>query len=221
MAANEAGGIIQILGELRWLADLISEYAESLLAQESLSSFTDHSSKHSWRLIRIIDTLIENRVSLEPYEALILFGTAFLHDISLTSPGAILLPEQKARGWYEAELRQHHGSYSARYLRAVMVSTLTGERNPNSERVRQNLDLLEGIARICEFHTASSYEESAPVAPSDRLARIQVLSAIFVLADTLDAGSERVRTPDVIRSTMPLKVREYWLSHACIQVSVH
>lgn len=214
---DQAKKITKAIGNLKWLAELIKDYSVPLLASdEFLKTFTDHSVKHCWRLLSNLSLLVDERMPLDPPEAMVLFGSAFLHDIAIACPEAVLFPAQGKRGWYEAELRQNHGAYSARYIRDFLVPEFTGMAGSTANAVRQNLDLMEGIARICEFHTARFYEEDQLKAPSHRLLRLPVIGALFVLADTLDTGAERVKVSEVIHSTLPLEGREYWLSHACI-----
>jgi hypothetical protein len=218
METRIADNVSHAIGDLRWLAELIREHAEPLLAGDQfVPSFTDHSAQHSWRLLNNVSMLVKDRLVLDPAEALVLFGAAFLHDIALARPDQVLSKELREHGWYEGELRHNHGSYSSRYVRDMLLPELCEMLEPDASRVRQNQDLFEGIARICEFHTARQYEQNEPSGPSRRLTRFPLLGVLFVLADALDVGDQRVDIAKVIDSGIDLDGKKYWLAHACIQ----
>lgn len=209
--------LYECLGELKQFFILIKERALKILKKEDLiSSFTSHNIEHSERIITNLFALIEKRLKLEEHEAFVLVGAAYLHDISIACPEDILPNCQFGRGYYQKEVRKNHGEYSANYIRNILLPELLSDTSIPSMMIRENSDLIEGIARICHFHTAETEILDKCIPPSNRLRRISLLAYLFVIADELDAGEARVRVREVLNSSIDFSAKEFWLLHSTI-----
>jgi len=210
-------GFYKWLGEFSSLAQWLEQHVSGLLEQSAAEpTFSDHSVRHSRRVIENCLTVVRDRADLTPEELFVLAGAALLHDVSLASSGGALSEMQKQHGWYEASLRRDHGAYAADWIRQDLLRALSD--SSVAEGARQNSDLIEGVARICAFHTQRmDLPGLEPLPLGRRLSRLPFLAHVFVLADSLDATRERVRVAEVLRAADPVAAKRHWLLRASVE----
>jgi hypothetical protein len=205
-------------GKYQWLEKrLFSEAKKLLEGQEQIESFTSHGVKHSLMILKIANMLSKQRVNLTHIERLVLKGAILLHDIALSDSSTVLGKQITSRGYYISELREKHGEYAANYIRNNIYRQLVEEDAEIALKIRENSDILEAIARICQFHTSIAEYKSLLDAPSNRLERLGVVGYIFLLADDLEYSPARLDIPKVLKTDLSLEQKEFWMLRSSIQ----
>jgi hypothetical protein len=195
----------------------------SILSNNILPHFTDHSVEHSDRLVEIINKLISpipEHKKLSNQELLILFASCYLHDIGMQYENAgntqtIAKLNLKQR-WEELKestrrdyLRTHHHEISAEFV------MMLGPDHDSSIGYKLPSDIKPGyIAALCEAHCVPTenprYQELLDTVPGIRM---PLLSALLRVADILDESCRRIIIDKANTLLLDNESQKHWWRH--------
>ncbi len=130
-----------------------------------LQHYTDHSTKHSERIIKALGQLLqEDGSQLNEFERFILLSSAYLHDIGMQSPVHAGL-EKKDRYSEEEEnqIRKQHNEASAKMI--IDSLALGSELSLGLEECPRCADF---IAKVCKYHRHLPLNELADSSISEK-----------------------------------------------------
>lgn len=171
----------------------------SYVHRSSLKDFCDHGRDHSIGIIKILNEMIEickeSEIELSQLEIKLLYVASWLHDI-----GCIVE-------------RKNHSIASCRIL------------SENKQHFSLN-DLLIPLNWIIKYHSSSIYKDNEEIllqikdVPEtmdimDEKIKLQLLSAIFRLADACDITKRRAPPIvfNLIKNQMDEESKKFWIGH--------
>lgn len=172
--------------------------------------YTDHSNKHSERIIKILGKLLKGyRFELNEYERFILLASAYLHDIGMQSPShAGLERKPKYSDEEEGKIRERHNETSAK----MIVDSLS-----SSSSIKLGLEICPRMARfvalVCKYHRNLSLDDLKDVSLYGEKIRIRLLAGLLRLGDELDADDRRVDISALKLREIPAKSKYHWWAH--------
>jgi hypothetical protein len=217
---------IEDLSEYNWLAKLpemkknylynIREKIKPILETNLIPNFTDHSIKHSDRLVRIIGALLHDDKTDKPVlidaEVLILISAAILHDVSLFIPSAHGFDKPiNEITWDEwTTIRKQHGEISGLIIRKIASGQDAYKLNIYNDL---HIKFLPAIATLCEYHQSSTnYDPDEKISLDGKILRIGLLISLLRLSDQLDCDSNRVQMDNLARYAIPCDSILHWIA---------
>jgi len=175
-----------------------------------LQHYTDHSTKHSDRIIKALGQLLaEYANQLTEFERFILLSSAYLHDIGMQSPAhAGLVKKNRYSEDEENQIRIKHNEASAK----MIIESL-------SQGSQLNLGLGECtrcadfIANVCKYHRDLPLDKLADSSIFGEKVRIRLLAGLLRLGDELDADSQRVFMKVLKTRDIPSDSKYHWWAH--------
>jgi len=173
--------------------------------------YTDHSLKHSERVIKKLDGLTEGIMSssnpLSATEVFILLAAAYLHDIGMQDER-----QKTDKEW----IREHHHE-----LTREMIFEYLEERGDFIELGLPRRDVVIGecVARIAEAHRQVELnQDQFENVPHGKITiRLRLLAALLRFADELDIDHQRVDMDMLKLMQVSSDSRLHW--HLCDYVS--
>jgi hypothetical protein len=178
--------------------------AEAIWDLPRLPWFTDHrAQRHSRRLIALLgeatDALQHTDHRLRRAELYVLLAACYLHDIGMQD---IVVGD---KGWDELDVTDYEAIRKRHPERGKEI-IVTGALSPDRGALRVDLDdrpdYMQPIALVSQGHGSAFYEatlhefDTKVWAPDDgRPVRGGLLTALLLMADELDVGSERASFP--------------------------
>lgn len=202
----------------------LRESVSSILANNLLPHFTDHSVAHSDSLAKFIDDLVEplqaNVYKLSQDELFILYAACYLHDIGMQYEKAgetnVISELHLSQSWENLSentrrklLRQHHAAISAEMVR----------QSHGAEKPIVGLQLTpdyfpQYVAALCEAHTlpveSTRYKSLTGGGPN---LRMDLLSGLLRIADILDLSRRRANRSKAITLDLDLESQTHWWRH--------
>jgi hypothetical protein len=196
--------------------------ARPILANNLMPHFTTHDVEHSDRVVGLIDKLIEplqessHRLSVR--ELLVLYATAYLHDIGMHYEAGSPVVQNALGGriWEELSeddrrdiLRRHHPLISAE----LVTKSVRCDKPPIGFQLIDD-DMPGAIACLCEAHGIDTknprYAELTADAPGLRMA---LLSGILRCADILEESRRRAGRSRAESLLLPIESQVHWWRH--------
>ena len=200
----------------------IREASAEIWEDVKLPWFTDHSTKHSSRLVGILDKILEplyenkNRY-LSTTEAFILLCSCYLHDIGMQDLRIDNLSADKLTDIQYEAIRAKHAERSSELVKeGLLLKDGVKSINLNLEG---NGEWARALMPICKSHSTayfdevvSSIEKKPPVIDNNDL-RGDLLCALLMIADELDLNRSRVNFNDAKLIGLPLRSQLHWYTH--------
>ena len=240
---NESKLYEALVDTKRRSVDACAEFVDSLWGEANhiISNYTDHSLKHSLRIITRLEDLLTNRIAnfLSSEEIYLLLLGAILHDIGMQCDlrklndvkrvavdnfGAVFkeqyAPSAKSFSEKEqSEIRENHHLLTAAKLHCL---ALDSSHSNESAAIRSiSNDLIEDLIDICMFHSKLPINECDMNFKHLSNGRKRLIAALVRLGDELDISSDRVNM-DIPRQFMiPPENGAYWYLHNNTNVKIH
>ena len=179
-----------------------------------LQHYTDHSPRHSERIIHNLDRLLEGYSDkLNEYERFILLASAYLHDIGMQSPVHAGLEKKVTYTVSEEEqIRENHNEASAKMI--VESCSSGASISLGLEHCTECADCISQMAR---YHRNLDLKELADSSLAGEDIKLPLLAALLRLGDELDADYRRVNVEILkIRDIPPLS-KYHWWAHYYVQ----
>jgi hypothetical protein len=201
--------------ELVTVIQTVYTQAERHLSLPLHVHYTDHTIKHSVRVLECIDELIEGMVDpLNNEEKFILICGVLLHDIGMNSPrqylGGIFAKHPLQEKELE-KLREVHHILS----KQIIIQSVS----PNSE-IKFGLEYNEKtkrmvyhIACVAEHHRILNIDQVEERGVGNAAIRLKLLCSLLRLCDCLDVDFERVDMEQLIRFEIEPKSKFFWYGH--------
>ena len=187
---------------------LIKEKASQLWARPLIRHYTEHGIKHSENIIKIMDRLIDNNVSLNDYEAFILLSATYLHDIGMQqSNPKELISGQVQRTLDEMDIiRKNHNDLSY----DMIFDSVNDKKICPSLSLENFRDYVDCIACLVKYHRKYDLRELTDDSFKGEKIRIPLLAALLRLGDELDADCDRVNIEQLKFDNIPIESKFYW-----------
>jgi hypothetical protein len=198
--------------ELKWLSDIIKNYAEVLFAEKrEIPNYTKHNLEHSENILQILYNLVHNRIKLSSDEALILIGTAYFHDI------ALFYHEDLVSQWYVKDIYLNHGEFSAQYIREKLFYRIISSEKNYAPKIREHVNIFEAIAIISDYHTSKDKSILKKKLDADQSIRLPLLAGLFTVADDLHITTDRVNISNILNDKITINNKELLILRSTIQ----
>lgn len=215
----------------------IKECAYTIWNNPVLQWYTDHGPKHSERILSLLDQLCRGllyrpddkahtQYGLTPEEVFCLLAAAYLHDIGMQDlsgiePGRPI--DQMGKDDWEKVRKEHpqksHDIIISHAPAADKKSAIDPGINPES-------DAYSPLALICEGHGSDYFDEviesckgTFNIKGKDRKMRVDLLTALLLMADELDLHKTRA----VFNPALPLSrvsklhhYRHHYIEHVTV-----
>ncbi len=179
-----------------------------------LQHYTDHSPRHSERIIHNLDRLLEGYSDkLNEYERFILLASAYLHDIGMQSPVHAGL--EKKVTYTEAEEEQIRKNHNEASAKMIVESCSSGASI--SLGLEHCTEFADCIAQMARYHRNLDLKELTDSSLAGEDIKLPLLAALLRLGDELDADFRRVNIEILkIRDIPPLS-KYHWWAHYYVQ----
>jgi len=197
----------------------VRECCDKILKEPFLIHFTDHSIKHSDKVLENCYHLLEENLSksdpsvrVNDFELAILIAACYLHDIGMQYP----ISEQQELGipYVTEELsekvRKNHNEKACE----LIDNSVSGD---SLKRIALGLteyqiltDLISCIKDVCRHHTTDFKEFDKLDSLYSKEIRIGFLIALFRLADILDITQSRIDIDKLKRFDIPNESKLHW-----------
>jgi hypothetical protein len=166
--------------------------------------YTDHTVRHSERVIALLDGLTAGMMTtdkrLSPIEVFCLLAAAYLHDIGMQN--------EKFAGGSLDEIRAHHNEQTAEMIYAVFEDPANAFAIP----LARDPGLVEAVALVAKGHrqvdlNATEYE---PFVHGGETVRLRLLSALLRFGDELDIDHRRVDLEQMKLLALPVESQLHW-----------
>jgi len=182
--------------------------ANSVLSGALFPHYTDHSIKHSNRVLFFASKLLGTTASLTEDEKFILLCAIVLHDIGMQTNGYLPGSSFPLNNEQLEAIRAEHHEFSYKYITDNYITL--GLQN------KQNF--VHYIALVAKNHRATDLQGVSEKEPFGMgIIRIKLLSAIIRLADCLDCDSSRVNIHLLNNFEIEQKSKAYWFCHNYVQ----
>jgi len=191
--------------DLPRIEDVVIRKVEEVLAPQPWSDdlgfwyFNRHDRSHIKRTIcflwQLQEFLKRKQIKLTPYESYILYIAALGHDLGMSPwPSELFDAYEKAsRGKINTnKIRKFHGSAGASILEEILKPYIKKE------------DLRAVIGEIVSYHSGKAHILKPIIEIDGKEIRKAVLIALLRIADTMDAGRERLPGDEIIAQSIAL-----------------
>jgi hypothetical protein len=189
--------------------NLVWKEAEEHLVHTNFQHFTDHSIKHSERILENASALLKlGNIELNDAEIFILKCAIALHDIGMITDNYIdnknlLTPDDKLE-----QIRKEHHIYSYNYIKDNYTKLHLGSTQ----------EFVDIIAEVAKNHRKTDLDKVDKIKPIGSYnIRLKLLSAILRLSDCLDYDYRRVNMERYKDFSMKPKSRALWYCNYYIQ----
>ena len=203
------------------LLERIKSKAKSWLNNSRHKHFTDHTIAHSERIINILGRILKRQFNLNKDELFILFAATYLHDLGmqirksdlLTYPNLEELLKQSNLAVPDLEsgsnrllsfVREYHHLFSYYMIKDLLRDELGLDKCQYTEEIAL---VAQGHRKVDLF--SDQYQRRGAI-------RIDLLSALLILADELDCDKSRVDLERMMVLDLSMDEKMYWYNHTCI-----
>ena len=218
---------------LRTSIELAIEFVKEIWDSDRLlTNFTDHTIKHNFKVLEIIEKMpnICKVNYLDEKEIYVLIMGIFLHDIGMQCDIRIRsnVKEEAERIFnvkfsqtysnnkgtqltikQQKEIRDNHS-----LITAAWISILYYEKFHIPER------MVEDIIDVCKYHSKLNIEDCPRNFKNHTRCRKKLIATILRLGDELDISYDRDRIGKVKESSIPEKSKIYWYIYYITDVEI-
>lgn len=187
---------------------LIKGKAAKIWERPLIRHYTEHGLKHSENIVKIMDKLVGNNLSLNDYEAFTLLAAAYLHDIGMQqSNPEELISGQVQRTLEELDIiRKKHNDLSYNMiLDSVKENAICPSLSLENFR-----DYVDNIACLVKYHRKYDLKELVDDSFKGEKIRVPLLAALLRLGDELDADCDRVNIEQLKYNNIPTESKLHW-----------
>jgi tetratricopeptide (TPR) repeat protein len=192
----------------------VCDKAKAIWAKPVLRQYTDHTIRHSARVIDLIDSLtalLRGQDRLNNNEAYVVFSAALLHDVGM-----------QCEIFYEKGFL--HDLFSPKELAAARDDKNERDRllrtrhhDLGAEWIRHELgaqclvrDYIEDVADVALAHTGDSLAALRDHEEEGQWMRLRLLASLLRLADELDLDRRRVDLDELQWADIPPASKAHW-----------
>ena len=188
---------------------------EKLLMTPLHIHYTDHSIKHSIRIVGIISKIIENiDLQFNEEEKFILLSAVLLHDIGMQTPNYDDLGELPLSPEALEKIRKKHHEYSERL---IVDSIQCSENEKYYLGLNSKEEFVDDIALVAKYHRKMNIGILDNDVIGDKIIRLKLLCALIRLGDCLDLDYRRVDVEKLLIYNIPIESKFYWYTHYFVQ----
>jgi type II secretory pathway predicted ATPase ExeA len=203
------------------LEDLNPGYHETLLEvrnkihdklkKDFFPHYTDHSIKHCDRIVIILSKIIEESKHLKRNERMLLFLSAYLHDLAMSMPYIYGIKNLPPSPNQLESMRKDHGRKIASWLIASYNDNKCSEDiGIMSKEIKPFLPIL---ADVCAVHQSlEEYDVETTETLMGENVRIGILQALLRIADSLDTDIQRIDVDILDQYELAPESLAHWLS---------
>ena len=194
---------------------------ESLTKAPFHLHFTDHSAKHSDRLLEYLHGVLWSNLgssqALNSYELMILACSAYIHDLGMQwtyelTRGRYVEVSKPPYDSYD-EIRSNHAKRSAMILKASLGIEKVPAPDLGCRSVKSIAELGAYIADCVDHHQGEYKVEALTDEFSGTVIRVGLLRGLLRIADTLDMDHRRVDMEKLTLYTIPIESKIHWWTH--------
>ena len=211
-----------------WISALENIRAQSkrILDEQLFAHFTDHTSRHSDRVLGNIGNLVALNLNSAPrgkklnaYELATLAVAAYLHDVGMQTP---IFEQRRVKkeiidNDMYAAVREKHAYYSS----VMIENSISRDRGDyptlGLDQHQTMEDITPFVKDICEHHSGNNIDLTKVDAIYTEEIRVGLLTAILRLADALDLNQQRVDLNKLKRLEIPIESQVHWWRHYYVQ----
>ncbi len=182
--------------------------------------FTNHNVGHSKEIIhilgQIVSPLISNDDFLSDHELFILLASAYLHDIGMQN---LKIEQISIEQLTEKEYNQIRKRHAEESYNIILSKTKLVGRDDFHLPASLEENYILPIALVSKGHSTDYFEEviaelqKTPLTPGNRLARVDMLTALLMIADELDLQNKRINFSDLAKFTLSPYSLLHWYKH--------
>ncbi|MBN1812649.1 MAG: hypothetical protein JXA14_12500 [Anaerolineae bacterium] len=183
----------------------VCQAAQEIWAKPLHRYYTDHTTKHSERIIAKLDRLTAQMMGsdtnrLSPHEIYILLAAAYLHDIGMQN--------ERFKGGDLEKIRDEHNSISYK----MIIGSCKCPQDFPSLGLLEDPDLVQTVGRVAMGHRnedlhSPQYDDFAF---RDESIRPRLLAALLRFGDALDIDHSRVIWENLKLADIPPQSRYHW-----------
>ena len=198
----------RLIRYLNEIMDSMSDFWETTIFHH----YTDHGIRHSYRLVNILGSLLEDHHELlNEQERFILLASVHLHDIGMQSPQHAGLPLKNYMdySWDEIEKvrEKHHIAAHDMILESVSGKLELDLGLGNCQ------EYVRFIATVSMYHRELDLEGVEDTNFGGDPIRLRLLSSLLRLGDALDLDYRRVEIEVLKLWDIPLESKFHWWTH--------
>jgi hypothetical protein len=201
-------------------------------APRIVQDYTDHGVKHSERLARSVDKLLQAKLDKDfsEQEIYLLFAGIYLHDIGMQCD-VVKFPQIKTKAEalgaeFEGEFNSTKSStYSVddqkqirknhQYLTAAWIDYAYGNNTSELHSAIKSVpdDLVNDLMDVCKYHSKLFLNKCSEGFIFDPNERKRMVAALLRFADELDIDSNRVSIKTVLNFSLDAYNSVFWWIH--------
>jgi len=201
-------------------------------APRIVQDYTDHGVKHSERLARFVDKLLQAKLDKDfsEQEIYLLFAGIYLHDIGMQCD-IVKFPQIKTKA--EALGAEFDGEFNSKksstysvedqkqirknhqYLTAAWIDYAYGNDTSELHSAIKSVpdDLVNDLMDVCKYHSKLSLIKCSECFKFDPNERKRIVAALLRFADELDIDSNRVSIKTVLNFSLDAHNSVFWWVH--------
>ena len=184
--------------------------ADELLKTPLHIHYTNHDIDHSYRIIKIISSLLTGtKAKLCDAEKFVLLTAIVLHDMGMQTPNNNNSGKRQLSYKALEKIRAKHHIYSEK----LIIDSVAKPDGKYSFGLDSQKVYVDDIAFIAKNHRKTDISSLPDYMTSGNIIRRKLLSALIRLGDALDLDSRRVNIERLSVFPIPVESKFHWYAH--------